>query len=844
VDAAGNASVPSSFSFKPFSLAVANPVPGKWANQQRLVVASEGAAEVFWSDDGSDPFGPTGKPYRGAVLISRTGSVLLKVAAKSPDGRVERREVSFEVSGDDAAPLAELRELESDPILSERPAAVPDGFRWDIGTEAEHSSASELAFAGGTAAVLRPVEGIGRLVPFYASDGASLHRFLFSLGADKTESTPPAAVPAAPSGIIAPVVYSAGRARAALWDRKNGLVRYRWNGSVDWTDASMPVSVSAEGGSLEWIVERGSSVDGPFSVVFPATAAEASFPSSVPRASAANASVSSGPVVLSPPENAEGVRFTLSASSAGLDPRTVELSRGVSVKLDVCDGEQFSWTAYGDGSSLVLRIDRRSPSPPRLSAPEEGGWVHDAPTISFVADEGRVDALVRWRDESGRSDSFALPVSSVLRSSGRGIVEYEIEARTVDIAGNPSESIIRKFTVDEATVYVSGAAAFRPGDGSRTNPFNNLNDALVAAASGGRSRIWVSGAVSARADIPLFDGLTVEGGFDSRWRRGGNAAVLLLAPGTSFFIDRGTSRLSALRLVESSERRRPLVNVIGSTLELTGFSVLPLIPSRADFPVLSLRSGAKLNAKDCIFSGGSPAIDSASSDISLAECLVSASGGRDGRQSAIRAIDSMLRLHSSRVETGVASGDAHPGYSTAVDGRGGKLALSRSVLTATASNSAVGLNAKDLSLESSDSDVSATAGEYASALSADGGSASLSGGSLSAEGRDAAAVVLGNLRTGAFNSVRFSISGNGVVRAVQVRGAFPSISSCRFEADAGSSGAEALAGDPPSDGSLRDNRFSGFSYLYDRSYPAASLSAFNKSFAGSGPPNSILSDGK
>jgi hypothetical protein len=308
----------------------------------------------------------------------------------------------------------------------------------------------------------------------------------------------------------------------------------------------MPVSVSAEGGSLEWIVERGSSVDGPFSVVFPATAAEASFPSSVPRASAANASVSSGPVVLSPPENAEGVRFTLSASSAGLDPRTVELSRGVSVKLDVCDGEQFSWTAYGDGSSLVLRIDRRSPSPPRLSAPEEGGWVHDAPTISFVADEGRVDALVRWRDESGRSDSFALPVSSVLRSSGRGIVEYEIEARTVDIAGNPSESIIRKFTVDEATVYVSGAAAFRPGDGSRTNPFNNLNDALVAAASGGRSRI---GCPAPFGPCGTFIFLTVTCGRRFRLGGGGRKRRCSVAGSRDviFIIDRGTSRLSSLR---------------------------------------------------------------------------------------------------------------------------------------------------------------------------------------------------------------------------------------------------------------------------------------------------------
>ncbi|MFA6507365.1 MAG: hypothetical protein WCT14_14800, partial [Treponemataceae bacterium] len=327
VDAAGNPSVPSSFSFKPFSLSVANPVPGSWANKQRLVIASEGASDVFWSDDGQDPFGPTGKRYGGAVLIDKTGDIVLHVAAKSPDGRIDRREISYTVSESENPALSAIGEIEANPVLSTTTVFVSSGYRWDIGAEGNALVASGLvpALGGDRLVALRPVQGLRRFVPLFLHDGKSAHRFLFTLGAEKSEVTqaiPVVAGPSVESVPSAPIAYAAGRARIAVWDRKLGNVRYRWKGSESWNDALQPVPVASEGGDLEWLVDKGATLEGPFSKTFPSTAAEASFPSAVPFSSIAPSLVSALSVDLSAPTDVEGVRFSLSSSAAGVAPQT------------------------------------------------------------------------------------------------------------------------------------------------------------------------------------------------------------------------------------------------------------------------------------------------------------------------------------------------------------------------------------------------------------------------------------------------------------------------------------------------------------------------------------------
>ena len=741
VDAAGNASVPVPFSFKPFSLSVANPSPGIWANRQRLVIASAGAAEIYWSDDGTDPFGPTGKLYGEPVLIEKTGAVVLRVAAKSPDGRVEHRGVAYEVAGADAPALEGLRVAEAKPILFEKTVSVPVGFRWDIGTEGE-SLSPELAFAGGSNVVLRPVEGLERFVPFFASDGTGMHRFIFGLGAEKIEQpqvpSPPAADLSTPS---APAAYSSGRARVVVWERRQGMVRYRWYEKEDWKDAVGPLSVPAEGGVLEWLVDRGASLDGPYSKTFPAMALEAAFPSSIPSASVRNSSISAGAVDLTPPKEVGGVRFSLAAQQVGLDPRTVELPRGSSVRLDVCDGEQFSWSAAGDGSSLSFRIDRRRPAPPRIFAPEEGGWTHELPEIAFLSDEGRVDAVARWLDEDGSSGQYSLPVSSRLRSFKRGVVEYTIEAKAADLAGNVSDPVLRRFTVDESTVYADGKADGR-ADGSRAFPFSTLNAALAFARAKGRARIRISGRVPLDGPAELFDGLLVEGGYDANWKRGGTKSDIEFSPGAYLEVKSGSSRLSSLRFIERGARLRPLLSVAGASLEIAGIAVEPSASGKPAAPILAARADARVVAKDCLFLGGSPVVDVVSSRLTMVECLVSGTPGGDSRTVSLRAADSVLRIESSRLETAKSLSVKRPPIAVAVEARGGSLSLFRSVVESSADNSANALAAKGVSLEISETEITSSADGYSSAVTVEGGTANFQKGSLSARARDAAAIIL------------------------------------------------------------------------------------------------------
>lgn len=857
VDSAGNASVPARFSFKPFSLVVANPVPGEWANKQRLVIRTEGASEVFWSDSGEDPFGSSGKRYDSPVVVEKTGSVVLQIAARSPDGRVERRQVSYSVVGQDDAALKAYRELEGAPLLSEKELLVPAGRRWDIGAEGASAvaSAAEFAFPGDRSVTLRPVAGVLRFVPLFVRDASGVHRYLFSLGSERKEAEASASAPGSAASLSgdavpsAPLLYSAGRARLAAWERRQGSVRYRWAGSALWEDALQPIPVPSEGGSLEWLVDKGSAVEGPFSKTFESAAVEAAFPSAVPRSSLAASSVSPGPVDLSAPSDRKGVRFSLSTSADGGTLRTFELSPDAPMRLDVCDGEQLSWTASGDGESVSIRIDRRPPSQPLLNAPEEGSWARDVPIVSFASDEGRVEASAHWKDEDGRTGVYPLPVSARLRSFKKGPVEYLIEARVVDDAGNPGTLVSRRFTVDESTVYASDLTGGRgdarngvdprPGDGSRASPFSSLNEALALARAQGRSRVWISGRVTMRGRSELFDGVSVEGGYGADWKKGGEKAEVVFATDASLFTRSGSARLSGLRLLESGSRGASPLSLSGSTLEMEGVVVVPAAVEKIAVPFLSAQAKAVVKAKDCRFSGGSPAVDVKESNLHMVECLLIGTPSREFRSVALRAADSSVRLESTRIESGRSDSPRRTSISVGLDLRGGSLSLTRTVVQSAADESSSGIVARNVSGTAIDADVVSSGLRYASAVSLEGGSASFSKGSLSASARDAVALINNDVRESRFEGVRFSIEGSGVVRAVQVRGLFPSLSGCRFSATGSSQGSEALAGDAPSSGSVRGNLFHGFSYLYDRIFDTEALASFNRRFSGTGPANDI-----
>jgi hypothetical protein len=204
-------------------------------------------------------------------------------------------------------------------------------------------------------------------------------------------------------------------------------------------------------------------------------------------------------------------------------------------------------------------------------------------------------------------------------------------------------------------------------------------------------------------------------------------------------------------------------------------------------------------------------------------------GGTDGRQSAIRAIDSMCACTRPGYKPAVCFRRRHPVYSTAVDGRGGKLALSRSVLP----------RPPPIQLSASTPRTSPWSPPIPTfrlqrrnhpRLSADGGSASLSGGS--SPRRDETP------RRGARKPSHRGLQLSAFFHLGKRRwyGPFKSgAPSPRFLPAASRRcwflGGGSLGGRSSFRRFIEGQQVLALSYLYDRSYPAASLSAFNKSFA-------------
>lgn len=845
LDEAGNSSEAVDFAFEPFSLDIANPVPGTWANRQLLIVESEGAADIRWSDDGSDPFGAGGKVYQGPALIDKTGIVHLKVAAKSADGRLERREALYRVaeSAEIADSLSALRAAEMNGVPEGIRVAVPAGFVWDIGDAGRSAiaSGSRPRFDGGTSVEFRAVAGVVRTVPLYLDGGQGVHRFAFVLGRSGEATSATVSAKNIDTPHAGPEFRTVGRVRVVAWGYRPNGIRYRWDSNAPWREASGPQPVPALGGRLEWVAEKGSTVEGPFSLQVPAVADEASFPSVTPGVEGALPSAR-GIVVRAP---RGGARFSLSAKEIGLDARTLELAGEQALTLDVCDGEQFSWSLSGDaGAPLVLTLDRRKPAPPLILGPAEASWTRDASRIGLSAADGTVVASATWRREDGLSGSLAVADGDRLTGSREGPVEYSIQAYAVDEAGNRSPLVKRSFIIDEATVYVSAAASpssvSTARDGSRAAPFASLDEALRFARAEGRTRIQLSATAELRGPVALFDGVVVEGGYDAQWRKSALPTKVRAAPGGAFILREGRARLGAFEVLETAARGVSLFSVEGSNLELRAIAVDSSFARAASVPTLVLSQMARLDAKDCVFYGGSPVLALEDSSAILHECLLSGERSVGGKIAAIRSIRAELTIEASRIAVSVPQGaNTATANAIGIEMNGGFLRANRSVISVEASDSATAVALRDTRAEVVEVDCSATASVFATALSRSGGTLSWRGGALRASAHDAASVVDNAATAGRIEGTAVVVAGAGVLRGVQALGAFPVISDCSFQADGASSASDAFAGEAPAPGSIRNTSFSGFRYLLDRVFDADSIAAFNRRFAGGGPANRV-----
>ncbi|MDR1419011.1 MAG: hypothetical protein LBI86_01430 [Treponema sp.] len=835
-DAAGNTSVPVPYTFDFPGVRVENPVPGVWANSQRLVISGAGGGEIFWTDDGSDPLGPGGKRYRGPVLIDRAGDVTLRVA--SPyfpfDKRINYSVTARRTDGGKERIFAFLRSLEEAGVHEALSLPVPPDFLWSMGgmpdqipSQPFEGHAFPQAMRG---PVLRPQDGAYRTAALHlAGEGETMWRFVFAL--DGSGGPPsPQRPPFAPKGERVPeyaavsgggmvsaqeaggprLVYH-GRSRAVVWD--SGIrIRYAWDGGEDessWLDAQAPVPVPPEGGNLRWIVERNGSVGGPFFLDCEA----------VPPVSGGYG-----------PDGVSGCfafrrlspRNVLPYAGYGDEWQPVSGLYGAGnafsfPPVDACDGEDLQWCFLAaKGPEEIRRADRLAPGLPGLSVP--GGWSRGPVILRPEILDEDADTVVRIKArldyESGITETKTGTGSLSLGSQRREYADVSVEAFLEDPAGNRGPLAVFGFVIDPLSVYLSargtggGRLPAEKETGGRDAPFRSLERALEFSLKEGRRRICVNGSLALAESVLVTGDLVIDGSFDENWRRGGSSSVMA-APGVSITVRGGRLVLRGLSVerregfsplfaaeesrleIEESEiiHTGPLVKASGGSCLFGNVRVRSLVTSSARLPVLDIRDGGLVVTGSVFGAEGTHGLflDMKGGTLEVLDSSFGLDGGRTATLFRLEGVSGNLR--------GISAGVSAADYSAVLD-------LESSALV-------------------------------------------MEGGRITASARDALAVLADNSDCFFLRAV-IGIKASFVARAMEIRGQFPRVTECGFVFSGPAKRAEVFstgsspAGSFPEEGTIAANAFQSFTHILDDAYPRESIAGFNRRFAPPSRPNAVV----
>jgi hypothetical protein len=837
VDTAGNCSEPEPV-FLDFPLIrIENPVPGNWANRQRLVLYGAENKRVLWTDDGSDPLGPQGRSYAGPVLIDKTGEVTLRVAYGFNDGRVHEETVVYRVTppngeaSSGSSPYENFRSAEGSPILRETTLQVPPDRLWSIGGAPRHP---------GGALTLRPAASIMRTVPVHLSGEPEVYRFVFVLegpgsavpgddtslsGKDRGEhflslNLDPDQRAGGTPNIGAPKLVYAGAGRVVVFPREGGTARYAWEGNSGWEDGTAPVLIPPEGGLLRWTMDRGAEVLGPFILRIDPLYWRAERIDRAPKGRFAYRYVFRDRMESpEPPGNHDPDWRYVS------DIRLYTEGGIVKDRFDVCDGEDIEWRFISPAGAALERWqrDRLSPHPPRIGGIGEGAWTRGPVSINASAIEGeepvRSSIIAQLRYASGRTEIRQAAGTLVLRGDSDDLAQVRIEARLEDLAGNRSLISTRNFILDPLTIYVSSAlpnaAADRNGD--RDRPFTSLDEALALAKREGRKHISIAGSALLRRPAEITGDIIIDGSFNDNWEASENRA-LIAVPGEAFFrVSSGALTLKNLTLEKQAPGGGP------------GF--------------LRVGGGAGLELRDSVLTHVGPLarIDEGG-QCRISDTQVSSLLPGEERLPVIDAGKARISLVKSRF-------NLEGGHGLILNMKGGVLRAEESVFVIQAQHTGTVFNLSALQADLKDLRASVSAADYGSVLELSDSTLTLTGGSFSVAARDGV-VLVADAAEALFLGAEFRVASSFVARVMEIRNRFPSVTDCRFSFSGTARTSEVFSGTrtggrrtetlQPVPGTIGGNVFQGFSHILGAEYPAESLRGFNRDFAPPGRPNRVL----
>ncbi|MDR0378202.1 MAG: hypothetical protein LBH70_10470 [Spirochaetaceae bacterium] len=845
VDRAGNYSdpAPSYLEFPGFQ--ILNPVPGTWANPQRLILHGAENKEVFWTDDGSDPFDSGGRRYAGPVLIGGTGEVLLRLGIRYADGRVQEEAVSYTVDyipgeGLSSGSYDEFRRREEASVRTEVSLAVPAGCTWSIGGSPRNP--------GGTAPVLRPVPLIKRFVPFHVSGGTGTYRFVFALDGTREEAADPLAPERTPrekprearslpviavSGLVynnigEPRLISSGASRVIVWPR-NTRVRYQLENNAAWVEGGPPVPVHPAGEILRWVVDRGEEEIGPFYLRIEPVTFTAEREDVYAR----------GRFVYRYLDPEQGVPLGTSSPEAqvwypGSDLMDYTVEAASLESIDVCDGEDIEWRFITQEGIIRShwRKDRLSPLPPVLTAPGEGAWVRGPVTLSLASGDGETGAshiTARIRYSTGRTEVLNGTDSLTLGGTTNDIAEVRLEAYVEDISGNRSVPVNRNFMIDPSTIYVSAWSREAGTDagslsgaerGSRENPHVFLDDALDQAQREQRRLIHLTGFALIRRNIEITGNIEIDGSFDEKWEKPGTKAYIEIPQGVAIRI------LGSLNLRNIALER---MNGANSVFQVRSGGALVLDDSAVSHmgPFLSLE-----NNSSCLIQ-----YTSLLSLISGSEFVPG--GARNQRIPVVTASGASCTIRNSRWEL-------EGNYGILGSFRDGNFRAELCNFRMATQTTGTAFIFSGTNVEMTDLTLTVRARDYASALELTRSRLRMTGGHLGVSARDGVAVIMENTDA-VYSRTDIAVNSSFVARGMEIRDRFPQVRGCNFVFMGSARSAEVFSafrsGETrygtlvPEAGSVRENSFQGFTHILGSRYPMDSLQDFNRAYAPAGGPN-------
>jgi hypothetical protein len=842
VDQAGNYSDPAPAYLEFPDLQILNPIQGTWANPQRLVLYGTENKEIFWTDDGSDPFGPGGRRYAGPVLINRAGNIALRLGIRYADGRSREESVPYTVVFTPGAGISpvffeDLRFREEEAIKSEVSLAIPAECTWAIGGNPRNP--------GGTNPVLRPEPFIKRIVPFHISGGTGTYRFVFTLDGAREEATDPLALPQAPrdkprdvrplpviavSGMVynnigEPRLISSGASRVIVWP-PDTRVRYQLESNAAWVEGGPPVPVHPAGEILRWMVDRGDEEIGPFylriePVTFTAEREEI---------------YAQGRFVYRYRSRDQDKALGTNAAESqvwyyGSDLLAYTAEAASRDVIDVCDGEDIEWRFITQEGIVrgTWRKDRLSPLPPVLTAPEEGTWVRGPVELSLASEDEETGIFphitARLWYSTGRAEVLEGTGALTLRGAVNDIAEVQLEAYLEDESGNRSLPVNRSFTIDPSTIYVSTWNWETREDttrelGTRENPYVFLDDALNRAQQDQRRLISLTGFALIRRDIEITGDIEIDGSFDENWERPGTKAYIEIPQEVTVRI-RGSLNL----------RDVALERMIGanSIFQVRSGGVLVLDDSAVSHmgPLLALENGGT-----CLIQ-----YTSLLSLVSGSEYVPG--GARNQRIPMVTSSGASLTIRNSRWEL-------EGNYGILGSFQGGNFRAELCNFRMMTQTTGTAFIFSGTTAELADLTLTVQSQDYASALELTRSRLRMTGGRIGVSARDGVAVISEN-SDAVYSRTAIAVNSSFVARGMEIRDRFPQVNGCSFTFSGSARRSEVFSalrtGETrygtliPEAGAVGENTFQGFTHILGNEYPLDSIQDFNRLFAPAGRPN-------